>query len=220
MRCFFLDLLLFTLLTASSISCRSGLRPETGRGLALDSFSRDIPRYANGDTSVDYLFKRKVEGLLNLEPIELGVDSLEIRVWYSYALIDTAQLIVIKKKRMQDWECFLYTFSYRFQPEHNSVKSLEFQGYNAIPKSGWVNVIDALKSYDIFGLPDESSLRNYAHSTDEVGVTVEVSDTNHYRIYGYASPSAHREEFEAARRMSDIILLLEHEFNFPPLEEL
>jgi hypothetical protein len=203
-----------------SVSCRSDEYSGVSQKTLLDTFIREIPTYQSGEPTGDYHFKRRVEGLLNLENIENGVDSLEIRIWYSYSFIDTAQLIILKKKPKHEWECFLYTFSYKYKPENDSIVSLNYWGQKAVPKSGWRNLILALQENNIFELPDETKLKNYMHSTDEVGVTVEISDSKQYRIYGYASPTAHKKEFNEARRMSQIILLLWHEFDFSPLVDL
>src|SRR5262245_10059372 len=59
---------------------------------------KDVPVYENGDFIYAYTSISETASRFNLDPLELGYDSLQIRIWYGYSRGDSSQVFILKRK--------------------------------------------------------------------------------------------------------------------------
>jgi hypothetical protein len=101
------QLLILTILTINFLSCRS--KNETS--IATSSFQLLIPDTTNNKFAQwdyrDIKYRSKLENQLGLRDIKRGVDSLEVRLWYSFSFTDILELYVL---RFQDTSCLVSYF--------------------------------------------------------------------------------------------------------------
>ncbi len=80
------------------------------------------------------------------------------------------------------------------------------------PKSGWKSFINSIIVHKILELPDMDYLnKSFVISEGDV-TTVEIATSNHYRLYSYNSPTNFEDNWEEAKRMANILRMLEYEF--------
>lgn len=213
---------IFLLYLNFCISCEN----KTGTGSMLsiektrtDTVIKDIPLKRNGKLPAYYLNKPNVERQLGLNTLENGFDSIQIRIWYGYAFIDTSQLVILKNNN-QEWVAELITFKYHTDNSIDSVKAIDKTSVKSQPKSGWSNFINKLFSLKITELPDFSKVKNYHDIMDGDDVIVEISTVNSYRIFSYKEPRHFKERIPEAKRMELILELVEDEFGFLRLRKL
>src|SRR5437762_516793 len=115
-------------------------------------FKKEIPCYASGKKDIFYTAIRKFEKIANLDTLENGFDSLQIRIWYNYAKTRSGKKIFSIKRQNKNWTGTLYTdFT-------DSIK-------NVIPKSGWSSFMKKLFSDDIMTLPNMDEIKGDRKST-------------------------------------------------------
>ena len=160
-----------------------------------------------------------MERHLGLNTLENGFDSIQIRIWYGYAFIDTSQLVILKNNK-KEWVAELVTFKYHTDNRIDSVNAIDKTSVKSQPKSGWSNFINKLFSLKITELPDFSKVKNYQDMMDGDDVIVEISTVNSYRIFSYKEPRHFKERIPEAKSMEMILELVEDEFGFLRLRKL
>ncbi|MBO9632759.1 MAG: hypothetical protein J7578_06540 [Chitinophagaceae bacterium] len=198
-----------------SVSCSSFNKKgkDTGEEVTTkaDTFIRDIPQYRTSPSMMH--LKTNIESLLNISSLENGFDSLEIRIWYAYALTDKEQLVIIKHTGTQ-WAAQINTLTFHYGNNNDSILSISKQSVDRFPRSGWDSLMLNLKNLDFFILPDHKQLQNYHTGTDSDAITVEFATKNTYRIYTYIQPSRYTTTFKEAVKIENIMDLIEREFEF------
>lgn len=207
----FVTVLFFTITSCSGNI--DEVQPET---VDTAVFRSEIPKDDNGKRSV--LFERMIwtrNFLGGLDSLETGYPTLQFRLWYEYARATGSHIVVIKQE--EDWIAELHTIEVRFINDSPWVSKREVSTAN--PKIGWPKFIDSLIHLNVLTLPDQSSVPGMFIHYNTSAILVEVARKNSYRFYHYTSPKNHAEQFIQARKMEQIMLLIEEQLGFKRLEK-
>ncbi|MDX2048442.1 MAG: hypothetical protein SFU87_16770 [Chitinophagaceae bacterium] len=181
-------------------------------------FTREIPTYKDGPKKGDttYLFKAIREDVrqLNLDNIENGYDSLEIRIWLGHSMAKKRNVVIIQRKSNK-WSGKLVTFIQGYEEKTGK----EFIGNKEVkeakPKSGWNNFIKNILSLKIMILPDENDISGYnGCGTDGLPYYFEIATRDKYRFFTYCNIEDNIQNFAEARYVDNIARLLEKELIF------
>jgi hypothetical protein len=174
-------------------------------------FKKEIPTYKNGGVDLFYVRKKQREHQLRLDSIESGFDSLQIRIWYDYALLVNRELIVVKRTNgkwsghhyeiVVDWDAYKNTETIKT----NKIESIT-------PKSGWDKFIKELDSLKIMTLPNMDDIPELQDSwSDGVTYSVEIASKRQYRFYSYHLPDKFEDKFWQAKNVTEILKLISKE---------
>ncbi|GAC1495775.1 MAG: hypothetical protein NVS1B13_26140 [Flavisolibacter sp.] len=147
---------------------------------------------------------------LALDDLKNGFNGLEIRIWRGYPYLDTGRVIVLAKKSSK-WSAEVITFDYSYDYEGHSIYKTSIKRN---PICGWRKFVKCLISFNVFDLPDDSTIPHYQHSTDGDGVAIEYANKYKYRLYNYGSPNEHEVEIKEAKWIVQILKLIEYQFDF------
>ena len=166
-------------------------------------FFRDVPE------EYFYEFINQDAFALQLDSLEAGYDSLQIRIWLGHSLARVRHVVILKYKD-QEWRGQLVSFSDE-TGNHHPVKKVR----KVSPNSGWDILIDSLYKLGIVTLPNETAIAGYSCNggTDGVSYNFEIATSNRYRYYRYDNPEDCK-SFWQARNVLQIASLLENEFDF------
>ncbi|MDI9868957.1 hypothetical protein [Flectobacillus roseus] len=198
-------------ITSCSGQDNSSISKKSSQVNTATSFKKEIPTYKNGGVDLFYELKKQKEKQLNLDSLESGFDSLQIRIWYDYALLINRELIVIKRTNGKwsaehyqmavDWDAFKTTEVIKI----NKIKSV-------LPKSGWDNFFNKLLSFKIMTLPNMDDISGLEDNwTDGVTYNIEIATKKQYRFYGYHLPDKFQDKFWQAKNMTEILSLISTE---------
>lgn len=190
-----------------------GLFSCTGRTANHNSeFTREISRYDNGDVDLLYKLTQDKARQLKLDAIENGYDSIKIRVWYNYSLINNRKLLVLSN-RNGVWSGTLYKMTVNWDPQINKETIETIEKGQVVPRTGWANFINKLYELQILTLPDMDDIQNLRDNwLDGVDYNVEIATKNQYRFYEYHMPDKFQDEFWQAKNMMGILNLIQDEF--------
>lgn len=172
-----------------------------------DTFKKEIPVF-DGIPDLFYTLKKQKEKQLQLDSLESGYDSLQIRIWYNYALIKDQELIVIRRTNDQ-WSAAHYNMvvDWDYINDKDSIET--FKVTAVTPKSGWNKFMRGLDDLFITTLPDMNNIPGLIDSyTDGVGYNVEIATKKQYRFYNYHLPEEFADKFWEAKKMTQIIKLI------------
>ena len=173
---------------------------------SLESFTKDIPK----DDTLSYFKKKNSELIksLGLNSLENGFNGLQIRIWRAAPFVEEKRLLILTQID-SNWKAELIMFTI-----HNQLAQHK-QSFIRNPSSGWKSFLDNLVRLDIFTLPDCDTLSaDYYKGNDADGVRVEFADNRSYRTYTYSCPDINEKKFIQAKKMMQIMRLIEDEFNF------
>lgn len=165
------------------------------------------------DTSVThkpnhwYLRVRNLRRELNLKNLELGADSIEIRIYEDGALWQPDRMIVIKNES-GIWNSTLITYWTRTASQaERQFDSTDFwnQYYNEIvdssetknlkPDCSWNNLMDSLLVYKIFTLPQQEEIKGFKNNVnDGISYYFEIATKSKYKFYTYHYPDLYNDE--------------------------
>lgn len=169
----------------------------------ISTFHKEVPRYNTGKPSSYYTSIRQYEKKLNLDTIENGFDSLQIRIWYHYPKFRTPKNIFIMKRENNKWTTLLYSY------DNDTLKALS-------SKTDMNSVVKQILENDILTLPNMADIKGlHDNWVDGESYTVEVSDKKHYRLYNYHMPEEFKKSYKEAKTMVIILELIQKEFNIP-----
>ena len=195
-----------TLLSCNGQDSSSTSSPSTKVDSAL--FKKEIPTYKDGGVDLFYTLKKQKERQLQLDSLESGYDSLQIRVWYDYALFTNRDLIVIKRTNGK-WSADRYEMIVHWDYLNNTETIKTTKKKFVTPKSGWGYFINKLLELKIMTLPDMNSIpRLQDNWTDGVTYNIEVATKRQYRFYGYHLPEKFEDNFWQAKNMTGILHLI------------
>lgn len=215
MRYMFLALGIFML-----VSCRfSGENKHPSTYHKPNTIIKDIPLDKQGKVPPYYNRKSAIERMMGLDSLEKGFDSLQIRIWYSYAFLDSAQLVILTKAKNKEWRAELVTFIYNFNEADWSILSISKNAVFKIPIHGWDNFEKVIFNSDITKLPDSDKLNGYPDMVDGYSNIIEIATINAYRIYAYQEPNTVEDYFIEAKKLERVLKLIETEFDFPRLKQ-
>jgi hypothetical protein len=174
-------------------------------------FIRDIPDFKNGHSL-------RLEGLshsrdsLQLDTLEYGYDSIQIRLWVTYAIKDTFQIVSIKRHKNQ-WSGVYCETALHYSMEHDSILYYTKWEKPLYPKTGWQPFVDSLIKLNILILPDCTKIKGYDFPFDGGNsVTFEISTVGQYRLYMYQLPGLNKNHFKEAANVDNILKLVSYEF--------
>lgn len=210
-------LMLYTLMI--SCSNQADVTREDENKQVTAKILKDVPLNKKGQPYSYYLHKPMIENKLGLSTLENGFDSLQIRFWYSYASLDTSQLVILKYSNKK-WNAELNDIIYNLNAKGDTIQSITKINKFGSPKNGWQPFADKLFAFGIDTLLDDSKVANYPDMMDGDNVIIEVSTKSKYRIYSYKEPAFVQSKIREARAVEQILELVENEFSFPRKRKL
>ncbi len=181
----------------------------------------DIALYKNGKQIYAYTSISKAASQLNLDSLELGFDSMQIRIWFSFAKHDSSQIFIIKN-RNNKWSAESIILKYLWDDTllqtslSDTITKVSYHNVN------WTRFLNELFQLKITSLPDMDKINGYKDigGIDGSGCCVEIATKSSYRFYGYWFPGRFKDQYWQADNMIKIIELLEREFSFKLLDTL
>ena len=173
---------------------------------------------------IPYLVKNKLVTQLNLNRLENGVDSFELRFNTRISLIPYGQLLIIKKIDNR-WTCIEYNYVIKHPVMASGQKTLDYVQSFAIdtiqvvkknPSSGWLKFLTSIDSRNIYDLPDQEDIRAWdslhVAIADGTSYFVEFANDDRYKFYSYTDPQFFAKYFNECRKMTEIIGIFDREF--------
>lgn len=157
-------------------------KPSLNKG--KDQVTLDIQRELDGRLVRSYHYKNEIANRLNLDSLEKGYDSFQIRIWYGYRESDSMQVVVIKNKNNSEWEANLITVIPLFDSSANQLTSVNSQIKEKKPENGWeglAKIADEIRKLNqdkIRKVLGEGSMTADAH-----GIAIEIGTKNMYKFY-------------------------------------
>lgn len=173
------------------------------------AFTYDIPSiHGQEDWMLEYI--RPKIAPLRLDSLEAGFDSVQIRIWYDYALWNPKMVTIVKKTPNQSWEAKRIYYYQTEDAKHNFVvdTSEPIKVYYLQPTVGWESFYASLLHQGIFELPGMPDSILYSLG-DGDGHEIEVATENTYRFYSYHNIDHFKgQEIEGLDKMRTIDSLL------------
>ena len=177
-----------------------------------NTFIKDIPVRDDSLPDLFYELTRQKIDQLKLDDLEKGFDSLQIRIWYNYSLLDYRELVIIKRKDGK-WTGNHYIMKVKWNPSDLTVKTNGVENREITPKSGWESFIPDLIDKNIITLPNMEDIEGLEDNwTDGVTYNIEIGTKKFYRFYGYHLPDKFKEYWQA-KKMMEILDLIDREFS-------
>jgi len=165
-------------------------------------------------TKVDHLITQKIQQL-NLETLDKGFDSIQIRVWYDPSLLKKRDLLVLKYAN-GDWVGLHYYMTVDWDPFNSTETITDKTFQNVKPKNGWTNFLTKLSLLKIHSLPNMADIPGLEDSWDDGNIyTVEIAIGKKYRTYSYHVPQEFKEKYWQAGNMLEILDLISVELDIP-----
>lgn len=204
MRCF----IIAGLLVAFGTSCSGQTNNST-------AFKKEIPTSDNGETDLFYQFIQQKVKQLKVDSLQNGFDSLQIRIWYDYALLSISDLVVIKQNNAA-WTTISYSLTKDWDaPDSSGILRAE-KIDTLIPKNGWDSFLERLFALQITTLPNMDSIPGLQDDwVDGVTYCVEVATKKQYRFYSYHLPDKFQDKYWQAKNMVDVLKLIQTELGAP-----
>lgn len=196
----------FIIITIILLSCT-----HSSKNSQIMTFKRDLPPDSTGKNSLfaSIIF---IRDSLQLDTLENGFDSLQIRIWLKYTS-DLKQKSIIIKNKKGTWSAYYYEFKPKYYFGTDSLLYFEKHISEKYPKISWHDFMDKLYRYKISTLPDFTKVKGYYYpATHNDVVAIEVSTVNEYRLYNYPSPAL-MTEFSEAKNVEKILNLITQEFD-------
>lgn len=152
-----------------------------------ENFELDIPleKEGRGKGELDLMYRfLKADGYrLGLDSLELGYDSLQIRIWLGCSMAIKRDLIILKCNNA-GWKGSHVAFT---EP-NGTGEAINKTVRSITPRSGWKAFTDSLRSWKILDLPDQSAIDGYKGcGTDGDPFYFEWATTKQYRFYQYCN---------------------------------
>jgi hypothetical protein len=206
MRFIYLSLV-YTLFTIYSAGCKEKSADKKPL-FSADSIIKDIPLAKDGKPYLDYQTKVAVVDKMKLDRLENGVKQIAIRIWYGYALSDSAKMVQLKK----DGNWTGRTYDLRLVSKRQILDAVSFSTEVKTPRTDWDNLIKKLDGLKIRDLPDDFNVPGYPGGADGDNVIFEIATNKSYRFYSYAEPNYAKSKVWQANNVVEILHLLEEEF--------
>jgi len=191
-------------------SCHAQNRPASAKStLWIDPitlFTKEIPAYTDSTVIYSYKIKQQDEKKLGLDKLELGFDSLQIRIWHGHSLM-TPQYLHVIKRTSEKWEAFQYKIDYKDDSSTVKVTPLS-------PNSGWDNFIQKLLNLKVTTLPNMTDIPHLVDDwEDGTYCNIEIATKKAYRFYCYHQASEFSNQFWQAKNVVEILKLISQELH-------
>jgi hypothetical protein len=175
------------------------------------AFKKEIPVWYNGELDPYYQFVQKKAIQLKIDTLQGGFDSLQIRIWYDYALLTISDLLIIKRSNAT-WTAISYSLEQDLD-KPDSTRRLRVEKTDTLkPKNGWNSFLNRLFALQIATLPTMDSIPGLQDDwADGVTYCVEVATKKQYRFYSYHLPDKFQDKYWQAKSMVDILKLVQAE---------
>jgi hypothetical protein len=175
-------------------------------------FVKEIPTYNNGEQDLFYKLTQQKVKQLKIDTLQSGYDSLQIRIWYDYALVSLRKLIIFKRTN-NNWTATAYTMTVEWNAFKLTDKIKTKKAEILSPKNGWDSFFKNLFALHITTLPNMDNIPGLFDGwTDGISYNVEIATKKQYRFYTYHLPDKFQDKFWQAKNMVDILKLIETEF--------
>lgn len=189
--------------------------------LDTDTLIRELPKEKNGDIAFEYKTKDTLEKRIGLPDLSNGYDSVFIRLYYSYSSSNISQLVeIFYDKKNEEWQSRIHTLKFEYSINGDSLLNVKDSVRSSMPKSGWQVMMKKINSLDIFNLPDFRTFESYELPMDGAAVTVQVATKKKYRMYSYIMPILSKNSIIDAKKMVDILHVIEDELGFKQLGKM
>jgi hypothetical protein len=189
----------FILLIAVLFGCQSAsIEPR---------FVRDIPNHKyEAQTLLQGV--RATKDSLGLDDLENGYDSLQIRMWFTYPMSDSEQVLSIKRNNGH-WYGNFCLASYRLTLAGDSISRYTIHFFKPILRSDWSEIVDTLVKFNIMAMRDEQEVigLDTINSKSNRGcgsVIVEIASRYKYKLFFYSAPVNFKEQFKEAADVCQI----------------
>lgn len=173
--------------------------------------NKEIPIWNDGEVDLFYKLTKQKGEQLKLKDLEEGFDSLQIRIWFDYSLIDFRELYIFNYQETK-WEGAYYFMRTDWDSSKLTERITESKRKIITPKSGWKDFTNKLFEFKITTLPNMADIEGLEDGwTDGTTYNVEIGTKNHYRFYSYHVPSEFT-QFWQARNMVEVLKLIKEEF--------
>ncbi len=207
-----LVLLILMTLYIANVSCYNDSSKKSElKIIPNDSFIREIPAWYEKDNLTQKVLA-KLHTLLELESLQNGFDSLQIRI-----LIDCGNKIsnlVVLDRREDKWNAVFYSFKIYYDEKLDfEIQKLNIK--SRFPKSGWKSFYEDLIETGVIDLPDHMKFYpEYNLPTDGDRVLVEISTLKKYRLYEYPELVLNSNIAEGPGKLLQALKLIETEFTY------
>ena len=197
----------------SNISCDFKKGNNNVLAVQNDTSIIDIPKNDSGNYRLMYRECKRDEKLLGLDSLQIGFDSLQIRIWFEPGMSYKKQMIALKNSN-GSWNGQLVSWSlYYGNPDSSSYSIVNKKIENVSPKSGWDKYIAELIRLNILTLPDDSNIKGIESGGGDLRMTsIEIAAKNLYRFYTYTEPDGYNKRFKELEDMENIIHYTGKEF--------
>lgn len=172
------------------------------------SFNSKKPHKAYVDPIFEYI--GRISKQLHLDKINLGYDSLQIRIWVNRSFSDSNQVVTIKYNK-GSWLAYLYDIHSQHNRERNIDTIMSYSQRSLLPKTSWSNLLKLLKYEKIQELPDQMDIDHFEpRLMDGWMCIIEIADMKSYRFFTYNNPDFYSDW--QSRNVINIINAVEKEF--------
>lgn len=171
----------------------------------------DIQQDTNGKADFWYPLLKQAARDLKLDSLELGYDSLQLRIWFNYSLARRHHLFIIKYDN--NWNGRLITY---IEDSSNNLTEFKVTLVNEEeirPLHGWNNLIKKFSEYGLNGL--ENSCKD-ERGIDGTDYCFEIATRKNYRYFSFWSPEL--SNCKEKNNILGIIQTIEKEFGFKRLQ--
>jgi len=217
---FLLSLPLLFLSCGNDLSFDNKIKFDKEFNIISDTIVKDLPKLKPVEQSAAYSSSDLKNKRAGFSSMENGADSIKIRVWYLYQVGHTEHVVEIENINKK-WVFSQYILTFKYDQIHDSVIFVGKTVQHKNPNSGNERFIQKLFELEILTLPSSESISDYsgANAIDAGRVDVEIASENKFRFYSYDDPFRHYSN-RNAKKMEDIMTLIEKEFNFKRVEIL
>jgi hypothetical protein len=211
---YFKKTVLLFLMFAQVVSCKSkeqtSQESSTEKGVDIDSnatLTPTEPRDISMDSSIAIVVK-----LLGLDSIRNRHIRQEIRIWFGYALSDSAKIVILKNGE-KGWASSAYFYKYILNKD-GDVTSIEKRVQENSPTSGWSTFLIKLSDLGIDKLKKIDDIPNYYVCNDGDDLTFEIWKDNQYMRYSYPCFELYEDKLKDVKRIKEICILIQNEFGY------
>src|SRR5206468_664558 len=146
---------------------------------------------------------------LNLDSLESGFDSIQLRVWYFYAFQSTKKVFVLKNDKGR-WGAELYSYIETSDSIIGEIHKLSNISLN--PKTSFSNLWKQATSFDITELPNYRKV-GIQGGEDGALFAFEIASKQSYRFFLYPDPKYNKDKSVYANNVYHILMFLNKEFD-------
>lgn len=189
----------------------------------MKSFVVELPNTSKTHRpDIFYENKNKLCDELNLQRLEIGSDSFELRVWAHIEVVTGGQVLIIKKINHR-WCCLNYHYvetQTGYTPLEYRVDTIWIKKEQ--PKSNWLNFFAEIANEKIYALPSQEDISGFkSEVTDGITYCVEFANTERYRFYWYNCPEVYSNRYADCKHMANIInIFIKEGFSITTLKDL